>query len=75
MKKKIILTVSSFAVAALMIAVPVTFANKTDSSNGMSGMMNGRMMDMMDAMNSLQGKQMMKDCARIMKTYGDHNKN
>ncbi|MDR6224035.1 hypothetical protein [Desmospora profundinema] len=75
MKRKIILMLSSLAVAALLIAVPVTLANQTDSGNGMSGMMNGSMMNMMDAMDSPQGKQMMEDCAQVMKTYGEDNKN
>lgn len=68
MKKKIAF-ISSFALAALLVAGQFTFAEKPDS---MMNMMNGKgMTKMMEAMNSPEGQKMMKACEEFMESSDD----
>ncbi|WP_201715581.1 hypothetical protein [Rossellomorea arthrocnemi] len=68
MKKKIAF-VSSFALATLFVSGQFTYAEKPDS---MMNMVNGNgMTKMMEAMNSPEGKKMMKACGKFMESSDD----
>lgn len=85
MKKKLPF-VLSFALAALVVIGQAGFAHGPDNDGGASNMMNGngmgmmsmmgngQMSEMMDAMNSPEGKKMIESCTNFMQSFEDDNK-
>jgi hypothetical protein len=68
--KKKIAFVSSFALATLLVVGQFAYAE----SDGMMNMMNGNgMTQMMEAMNSPEGKKMMSTCGEFMESYNQEN--
>ncbi len=82
MKIKKVPFVLSFSMAAVLVIGQGAFAKESEgdrpdsmmNGNGMMNMMeNGNMSQMMEAMNSPEGKKMMKACGDFMESYGDEN--
>jgi hypothetical protein len=63
--KKKIAFVSSFALATLLVVGQFAYAEKSD---GMMNMNNNGMMNMMNAMNSPEGQEMMNACGEFMES-------
>ena len=79
MKKKITLTVLGLSLATSLVVGNTVFAEKANNndshmmnSDSMSTMMeDSNMSKMMDAMNSPEGKEMIKSCHGFMESYQD----
>ncbi|SDJ24799.1 hypothetical protein [Alteribacillus bidgolensis] len=76
MKNKKLLMIPSFAIAAALVAGPINIgdAHEEDGNSGgmMNGMMNGEgMSQMMEAMNSPEGQEMMNACQNFMNAQGE----
>lgn len=71
-KNKKLLLIPSFAIAAALVAGPVGIISASgDYSGMMNGMMNGEGMNqMMEAMNSPEGKEMINACQNFMTSEG-----
>lgn len=63
----------SFTLATFLVIGGTAFASEGIASMGMmNGMMNGNgMSNMMEAMNSPEGKEMVEGCQNVMSSYGE----